>query len=126
MKGLEHIPSIRGCAKRACPLQCTRFSGMQTRYVEMKRDGINIATDVMLPTLSIQRDAKLPAVFFQTRCADVWPLPPPFEHPAKPASCSQLFARMQRSRDRYRRSMPWAHSHVRCAEQSTQLNRIRL
>lgn len=40
---------------------------MQTHYVEMKRDGVNIATDVMLPTISVQKGKKLPAVFFQTR-----------------------------------------------------------
>ena len=33
----------------------------------MNRDGTNIATDVMLPTIKVQKGQKLPAVFFQTR-----------------------------------------------------------
>ncbi len=40
---------------------------LQTHYVEMERDGTNIATDVMLPTITVQKGQKLPAVFFQTR-----------------------------------------------------------
>ena len=42
----------------------------QTHYVEMKSDGVKIATDVMLPTIKVPKDHKFPAVFFQTRSAD--------------------------------------------------------
>ena len=41
----------------------------QTHYVEMKSDGVKIATDVMLPTIKVPKNHKFPAVFFQTRSA---------------------------------------------------------
>lgn len=44
---------------------------MQSHYIEMKQDGVNIATDVMLPTLSVQKGERLPTVFFQARCSQV-------------------------------------------------------
>ncbi len=48
-------------------VQLAVLSDMQTHYVEMKRDGVSIATDAMLPTISVEKGRKLPAVFFQTR-----------------------------------------------------------
>ena len=74
LERLRHTPTTMSlvlfqpclCSDRWNPKFCVLT---QTHYVEMKSDGVKIATDVMLPTIKVPKDHKFPAVFFQTRSA---------------------------------------------------------
>ena len=64
---LEMVSEYLQCRLQLLVLIVRHHHALQTHYVEMRSDGINIATDVMLPTINVQEGQKLPAVFFQTR-----------------------------------------------------------
>ena len=71
---LRHTPTTMSLVLFQPDLRSSRCNAnfrmlTQTHYVEMKSDGVKIATDVMLPTIKVPKNHKFPAVFFQTRSA---------------------------------------------------------